>query len=118
MPRLAPRPVAIDMRFVIPDIKRGDYYLLHSEDTGLRRFIYPRKMGEQKFAVWASPEQTDYLPMAGLGEDVADIARQAAGVTQGQVMVPSTQERSKVTTYALAGLALLGLSYFLLKKEF
>ena len=52
MPMLAPEPVAVDMRFVTPDIKRGDYYIMRAPITGGVKWVYPRMMGEKEYAVW------------------------------------------------------------------
>lgn len=52
MGHLAPAPVAVDMRFVTPDIKRGDYYVFRAPITGGVKYVYPRMMGEKIFPVW------------------------------------------------------------------
>jgi len=61
MASLAPWPVAIDMRFVTPDIKHGDYYIMRAPITGGVKYVYPRMMGEKKYAVWW-PDKWEGMP--------------------------------------------------------
>ena len=39
------------MEFVRPHVKQGDYYLFMNPHTGRRTWVYPRKMGEDRYAV-------------------------------------------------------------------
>ena len=49
MVRLLPGPAPIQMYFVKPHVKRGDYYLMINRITGRRMWVYPRMMGERRF---------------------------------------------------------------------
>jgi hypothetical protein len=54
MPNLSRYPTPIQMEFVTPHVKRGDYYLVMNPHTGRRTWVYPRKMGEDRYAVVSS----------------------------------------------------------------
>lgn len=54
MPNLSRYPTPIQMEFVRPHVKRGDYYLFMNPHTGRRTWAYPRKMGEDRYAVVSS----------------------------------------------------------------
>jgi hypothetical protein len=47
MPRLAPRPVDVQMQFVLPDVKKGDYYNVCNPITGRQMYVYPFMMGPE-----------------------------------------------------------------------
>jgi hypothetical protein len=49
--KLARRPVSVPMYFVRPHVKPGDYYLMINPVSGRRMWVYPRHMGERKYAV-------------------------------------------------------------------
>jgi hypothetical protein len=51
MPNLSRYPTPIQQEFVTPHVKRGDYYLTINPFTGRRNWVYPRKMGEARYAV-------------------------------------------------------------------
>jgi hypothetical protein len=51
MPNLSRYPTPIQMEFVRPHVKRGDYYLFMNPHTGRRTWVHPRKMGEDRYAV-------------------------------------------------------------------
>jgi len=51
MPNLSRYPTPIQQYFVTPHVKRGDYYLTINPFTGRRNWVYPRKMGEARYAV-------------------------------------------------------------------
>jgi len=54
MPNLSRYPTPIQMYFVTPHVKTGDYYLDINRHTGRRTWVYPRKMGEDRYAVVSS----------------------------------------------------------------
>lgn len=54
MPNLSRYPTPIQQEFVTPHVKRGDYYLTINPLTGRRNWVYPRKMGEARYAVVSS----------------------------------------------------------------
>jgi hypothetical protein len=54
MPNLSRYPTPIQMEFVRPHVKQGDYYLFMNPHTGRRTWVYPRKMGEDRYAVVSS----------------------------------------------------------------
>ena len=54
MPNLSRYPTPIQQEFVTPHVKRGDYYLTINPFTGRRNWVYPRKMGEARYAVVSS----------------------------------------------------------------
>jgi hypothetical protein len=49
-----------DVRFALPRVARGDYYLVPSAVSGRDMYVYPRKIGEKCFPV---------VEKAGLGQD-------------------------------------------------
>jgi hypothetical protein len=49
MPRLSPQPVDVQMQFVLPDVKKGDYYNFRNPLTGRTMYVYPFMMGERYF---------------------------------------------------------------------
>lgn len=51
MPNLSRYPTPIQMEFITPHVKRGDYYLFMNPHSGRRMWAYPRKMGEDRYAV-------------------------------------------------------------------
>ena len=51
MPNLSRYSTPIQQEFVTPHVKRGDYYLTINPFTGRRNWVYPRKMGEARYAV-------------------------------------------------------------------
>lgn len=61
MPNLSRYPTPIQQEFVTPHVKRGDYYLTINPHTGRRNWVYPRKMGEARYAV-VSALGTDAVP--------------------------------------------------------
>jgi hypothetical protein len=54
MPNLSRYSTPIQMEFVRPHVKRGDYYLFMNPHSGRREWVYPRKMGEDRYAVVSS----------------------------------------------------------------
>jgi len=50
MVRLLPGPERVQMYFVRPHVKRGDYHLFINPITGRRMWAYPRMMAEKRFA--------------------------------------------------------------------
>lgn len=65
MTHLLPGPAPVQMYFVKPHVKRGDYYLMTNPVTGRRMWVYPRMMGTKRFPV-VSALGTDGDPMADL----------------------------------------------------
>jgi hypothetical protein len=61
MPNLSRYATPIQQEFVTPHVKRGDYYLTINPHTGRRNWVYPRKMGEARYAV-VSALGTDPVP--------------------------------------------------------
>ena len=57
MPRLLSKPAVVDMRFVRPHIKKGDFYLVKSPISGRNLYVYPRMMGERCTAIDNKCEQ-------------------------------------------------------------
>lgn len=51
MPNLSRYPTPIQQYFVTPHVKTGDYYLVMNPHSGRRTWVYPRKMGEDRYAV-------------------------------------------------------------------
>lgn len=49
MPRLSPHPVTMQMQFVLPDVKKGDYYNVRNPLTGRTMYVYPFMMQERYF---------------------------------------------------------------------
>jgi hypothetical protein len=64
--RLAQCPLPIDMYFVEPHVKRGDYYLVMNPTTGRRMWVYPRTMGEQQPPFYPNPK---FPIVSALGDD-------------------------------------------------
>lgn len=54
MPNLSRYPTPIQEYFVRPHVKTGDYYLFMNPHSGRREWVYPRKMGEDRYAVVSS----------------------------------------------------------------
>lgn len=54
MPNLSRYATPIQMEFVRPHVKQGDYYLFMNPHSGRRSWVYPRKMGEDRYAVVSS----------------------------------------------------------------
>lgn len=69
--KLARRPVRVPMYFVRPHVKPGDYYLLINPVSGRRMWVYPRHMGERKYAV-TSALGTDDGAAASPGLDIGE----------------------------------------------
>lgn len=62
MAALLPGPANVQMYFVEPHVKRGDYYLAINPITGRRMWVYPRMMGTRRFPV-----------VSALGTDAGDV---------------------------------------------
>lgn len=54
MPNLSRYPTPIQMEFIRPHVKQGDYYLFMNPHSGRREWVHPRKMGEDRYAVVSS----------------------------------------------------------------
>jgi hypothetical protein len=93
MPNLAPCPEPIDLRFVLPDIKRGDYYLFNSPVTGRRLFVYPRMMGERYFPA---------VEKTGLGAEgttpISDIISAISAIRPGEIVQEVETTRQEIRT--------------------
>jgi hypothetical protein len=90
MPRLSPQPADVQMQFVLPDVKKGDYYNFRNPLTGRTMYVYPFMMGERYFpAVWlASRPQEWTASMQQTQQDVRE-ARQWMKVAVAASLVAS-----------------------------
>jgi hypothetical protein len=61
MARLSERPVVVDMRFVKPHVKKGDFYLIKSPVSGRNYYVYPRMMSKKNQRY--SPGSTGRFPV-------------------------------------------------------
>jgi hypothetical protein len=117
MPRLLQNPAVIDMRFVRPQIKKGDFYLFKSPVSGRNLYVYPRMMGERCTDLESNCQQryavTERLGGLGVnGRDAPEDAgsflsyilgtpqRIAAGVEETRQRVERTERLLTVTLAA------------------
>jgi hypothetical protein len=118
MPRLLSRPSVVDMRFVTPNIKKGDFYLFKSPVSGRNLYVYPRMMGErctpldrQCWQRYATTEQLGQETPSDYQNYLSWIfgtpQRIAAGVQETQESVRRTERLLQLTL--LASLAASGL---------
>jgi hypothetical protein len=69
MALLSQRPVVVDMRFINPHVKKGDFYLIKSPVSGRNYYVYPRMVGRKKGQRYM-PGSTGRFPVVeGLGDD-------------------------------------------------
>lgn len=128
---LLPGPANVQMYFVEPHVKRGDYYLMINPITGRRMWVYPRMMGERHFPVVSALGSDEAA--AAIAEEAAAAAAevgQQAQETQAQsqsvpprapvenaVAIPEAGTANKLYWIGLGAVAVLGVAYFLMKKE-
>lgn len=123
---LLPGPANIDMYFVDPHVKRGDYYLMINPVTGRRMWVYPRMMRERQFPVISALGSDEVAQEAAAA---AEQAHQEAEAIQSQSQsVPLRQPVENAVTLPSAGMAntlllaglgfvgALGLAYFLIER--
>jgi len=105
--RLLPGPAKVQMYFVKPHVKRGDYHLFINPITGRRMWAYPRMMGERRFPVVSAlgtdtADWTDMFNPQRLVEQV-DSTREEIGRTQTylKLAIGASLITSAVAIYAL-----------------
>jgi hypothetical protein len=105
--RLLPGPAKVQMYFVEPHVKRGDYHLFINPITGRRMWAYPRMMGERRFPVVSAlgTDTADWMDMFNpqrLVEQV-DSTREEIGRTQTylKLAIGASLITSAVAIYAL-----------------
>lgn len=117
MARLLDNPAVVDMRFVIPRIKKGDFYLLKSPISGRNLYVYPRMMGERCTSLDRNCQQRYAVTerLGGLGTNGRDVPedaqtylswifgtpqRVASGIQETQERVRNTERLLKVAIAA------------------
>ncbi len=90
--RLAQCPVPVDMYFVKPHVKRGDYYLVMNPVTGRRMWVYPKQMGED------SPFFKDprFAVTSALGNDGDSVSSLLSALDPRQFVQEMTELRQDV----------------------
>jgi formylmethanofuran:tetrahydromethanopterin formyltransferase len=141
MALLADRTSVIDMRFVRPRVARGDFYLMKSPISGRNMYVYPRMMGEKRFAV---DERMGDLPTSEFQSfftaasdvrteainEAVETARQIQQVSsefpRSNLNVPSVpapagsvspRQGQDLMFFGLLAIGALGVGYFLLKRR-
>ena len=85
---LLPGPANVQMYFVEPHVKRGDYYLMINPITGRRMWVYPRMMGERRYPVISA------LGTDEVSQEIADEMASVAQQTQQQAQEIQAQSQS------------------------
>lgn len=141
MALLSKRPAVVDMRFVTPHVKKGDFYLMKSPITGRNLYVYPRMMGEKRFAVsermgdWPGSNYESFWGdsrefRTNIVDEAVATAEQIQQATERvqrsnqnvpAVLAPggsvSPQESRGLFFFGLLALGALGVGYVLLKKK-
>lgn len=123
---LLPGPANVQMYFVEPHVKRGDYYLMINPITGRRMWAYPRMMGTRRFPVVSALGSDDIAQQA---IDVAQQVQQQASEIQAQsqsvplrapvenaVSIPGEGAANRLFWFGLGTVGALGLAYYLIKR--
>ena len=74
MPRLAPQPVDVQMQFVLPDVKKGDYYNVRNPITGRQMYVYPFMMGPEPGKRYYPSASGAFPAVDRLGDDAGTTA--------------------------------------------
>lgn len=137
--RLLPGPAKVQMYFVEPHVKRGDYHLFINPVTGRRMWAYPRMMGERRFPVVSALGTDDADSMIGGQQNVQSLIDQAFDAAeqvqqraqeiqaQSQAVPPRAPVENaapihdagmanKLFWIGMGAVGALGLAYFLIKR--
>lgn len=110
MAYMLPSPEVIQTEFVVPHIKRGDWYLFHNPVLGRSMYVYPKMMNLKTFPA-VMPMGTDPPTTASITDWVNSLVGQPQQIVQ-QVQDARTelaQARQIMTISIVASLLASGL---------